>query len=338
MRKLLVALLLTVSAAAQTVDPNEISFGPFIPGPRDPSIGLAGAPHGILLAYSELDPATNVSVIRTVLLNHDGRQIGEVNTLAPVRANWPATSPNVVTDGTTFFVGWIERDPYNYTPRSSSGVRTDPRGKPAEPTRHLKGAEPTVVWNGVDYELHETSLGRVPFATPQANGWVDWTQRVPGTYLSFGGSRPTRPFTIKWHILTADGVTEGVFADMNRFGSQPAVSAEGDDLLIIWRAGTALRGMRVVDGERKSLFEKDLDDISDPALAGSLVVFEKGGRIYGSLVDGDSFRAPFPISDGFGADSAPKVHHFGPDIYLVTWVRDHGPAVSFRARYVGTAR
>jgi hypothetical protein len=341
----LFALLLSASLGAQTVDPNELTYGPFLPGPRDTSFSVAVAPHGLLLAWSEADSETGLASIRTGLLNHDAQLIGSIHTISPANNNRSATTPVVATNGESFFVAWIERDASSYTPRGVAGVLTDATGQPGETSRVIgpppeSDTSPALVWDGIGYRVHAAPR-RVPFATPQANGWVDWTPvpsrsncvwscRWPPTY--------TKPeYILDWAILTRDWIRTGRQQEIGYTSRAPAIIATGDDLLVIWSTDGGLKAMRIVDGELSTTFrlEHYLAARSAPAMAGSLVVFAQNGDIFGSVINGDTFGAPFEISTGESADDLPRVFQVSANRYLVTYVRaDISPTVKLAGRFV----
>lgn len=344
-RLLLLPFLLTVSLAAQTVDPNELTYGPFAPGPRDASFAVAVAPHGMLLAWSEADPATGLASIHTGLLSHDARLIGPIHTIAPMNASRAATTPAVATNGESFFVAWVERDAWSYAARAVAGVLTDGSGQPVEGSRTLgpppeDGAAPALVWDGIGYRVHDAPR-RVPFATPQANGWIDWTPvasrsncvwacRWPPTY--------TKPeYLLDWAIIAHDFIRAGRQREIGYSSAAPAVLAAGDDLLAVWSTDGGLKAMRIVDGELSTTFrlEHPLAVRSAPSMAGSLVVFAQNGDVFGSVITGDEFGAPFRISAGSELDDLPRVYQVSPNRYLVTYVRsDISPAVQLAGRFV----
>lgn len=333
-------LLLATTAFGQQVSETELTYGPFASGPRDRSIAAAVAPHGILLAWSEVDPETQQASIRTHLVNLDGLPIGPVNTLPTARANHQATGPVIATDGETFFVVWTERDPYSYTPRILAGVTTNGVGKPLEGVRQMGAPrKPALVWDGVGYKLHDDRGYRVPFATPDANGWVDWTPGIKAIHAYPWGGRPGRPFSVHWAIVTRDWIRSGTWSANTHLGSAPVVSAEGSELLIVWGTDDGLEGLRVVEGRAGDRFELASVFARDtwPAIGGRLVVFAKDGDIYGSLVTGSVFGVPFPISAGDEVDDLPQAYPLGYDRYLVTYVRSRGGTIELVGRFVDTS-
>lgn len=310
-------LLLAVTVAAQTVEPAEQVYGPFVPGPRDPSFSVAVAPHGMLLAWSEVDPGTGLAVIHTALLDLDARAVAPIRKIAPFRGSYPATNPQVVTNGDTFFLTWLERDRYNYKPRGISGVTLDAAG---EPTSQARG-----------FGAVSESPRRVPFATPQANGWVDWSDDC--VWCRHHDAR----YQLDWTVITSEWIRTGSRIDFDYAGSAPAVTAAGNDLLIVWSTDTGLKAFRVTDGKAEDAFLLHHPDAAGtaPSMADSFVVFARGGDVYGSIITGDEFGPPFPISTGPALDDLPRVYAVGGNRYLVTYVREtHPAAVSLAGRFV----
>lgn len=333
-------LLLATAAFGQQVSENELSYGPFTSGPRDRSIAAAVAPHGILIAWSEADPDTQRASIRTALFDLDGQLIGAVNPIPTARANHQATGPVLATDGETFFLVWTERDPYSYTPRLLAGVKTNGVGKPIEAVQQMGAPrKPALVWDGVSYKLHDDRGHRVPFANPDANGWIDWSPGVKPVHAYPWGSRPGRPFSVHWAIVTADWIRSGTWSATTHIGNAPVVSAEGSELLIVWSTDDGLEGLRVVDGRAGDRFQLDSVFARDtwPAIGGRLVVFAKDGDVYGSLVTGSVFGVPFPISAGEEVDELPQAYPLGHDRYLVTYVRSRGATIELVGRFVDTS-
>lgn len=321
----LVLLLLTIHANA-----GETTFGPFVTGPRDPSFAVAFGSEGMLAAWSQLDPASNVALIHTALFDLDGNRIGPIHKLPTVGLGVPATSPAITTDGTSFFVAWIERDPYRYSGRSDAGVFTDGTGQPIEKPRRLGAAStvtPAVIWDGVEFRFHEKSQ-RVPFATPWVNGWVDWASYQPPIHCGMTCyGPPERPlYILHWSVISHDWIRSGKFQARGYLAAGPAVTAQEDDLLLVWSSPSGLEALRIVDGFAGTTFSLPNPIAADvtPAMAGSLVVFEKKNDIYGSIVDGDRFIQPFVITDTEEHEGSPRVYQIGERRYLVTYTRAAG--------------
>lgn len=358
----IILLFAATTAAAQVVDTAEQTFGPWDSGPQSPP-ALAVTPNGLLLAWSEVDPVTRLAMIRIAPLDFALRQTGPAHTFASLRTNQHATTPSIATDGTTFFVAWVERDPYTYKPRNVSGVLTGTTGAPIGATETLGSAgdaAPALIWTGLEYRYfgaasHAISpLGavtvvnrknapqRVPFATPDANGWVDWVVYVPPRMCGFGChmSPPSRPvYILTWDVVTPEWIRTGSVREHDTVAEAPAVTADGKNVLIVWSDPSAMKAFRIIDGEATEMFRlADKRAIeAKPAVAGSLVVFEHKRNIFGSIVTGNSFGPVFPISDGPEDDSTPGVHAIGHDRYLVSYVRDFGGSISFVTRIVNAA-
>lgn len=343
---LLLASLITVRAAAQIIEPNELTYGPFEPGPREHSFAIGIAPHGMLLVWSEVDQETRRAAIHTGLLNFDAQLIGPINKLPAARTFLHNTTPAVTTDGKSFFVAWVDRHPYYHTPTRVSGLQTDLLGAATEGPRifgdSYAGSTPSLVWDGISYRLHADGHRRVPFANGQANGFVDWFPIVPEKICPtcgppFAHSEPA--YRLDWGILSHKWLRSGRFTDTGYTGVAPAVAADGHDLLIVWTTPKGLSGLRVTDGVEGKQFKAGypINPETSPAISGSLVVYENDGDIYGSMVEGDTFGEPFPISTGRDRDTLPKVYGFGNGRYLVAYVREHFASwVSLVGRFVTT--
>ncbi len=335
-------------------------YGPFEPGPRDRAPAVAAAPHGLLMAWSEIEPGARVASIHTALFDHDARRIGPVHKLASTRANVHATTPAIATDGEKFFVAWLERDRHGLTAREVAGVLTDGTGMPLRGTESFGAAvagAPSLVWFGLEYRLFGeknfsispagdvkiVNFGvtpqRVPFATPDANGWIDWSTEPPGRpCISFcGGILPTPAASIiEFAVVTPDWIRSGRIRETGfHLGAAPVVEAAENDLLVVWGTPQGLKAQRIDDGETARTFTLADPRARDAALsmAGSLVVFDSGFDIYGTNVTGDAFGPIFPISTGEEFDQHPRVRRVGEHRYLVTWLRDNA---TIHAQFVET--
>lgn len=353
------ALALTTSLAAQTVETTEQTYGPFTPGPEN-AMALAAAPQGLLLVWSEIAPGTDLARIHTGLLGFDGRLNGEIHVLPATRSDLHAVAPAVTTDYDRFFIAWRERSAADNRGARVSGMILDRSGAPTGELYDFGAAvdgAPAVLWDGLTFRVYgnETykikpddgtvtrSRGqaprRVPFATPDMNGFVDWRSIEGDRRCVYAWTcSPVDLYSLSWSILTHT---------TSRFGGQwfsgytsaaPAVVAEGKDLLIVWSTSRGLAGLRFHDGRKLGdpfTLKNVLAERTAPAMAGPLVVFAKDGNVYGSLVGEKSFGQPFPISADGEWDTLPRVYHVGTDRFLVTYVREHAPgSVSLVGRFV----
>lgn len=355
-------LLFAVSAGGQTVDPNETTYGPFKPGPRDRAAAVAVAPHGMLMAWSEIEPGSRVATMHTALFDFDAKLAGPIHTLPATRPNVHATTPAIATDGSRFFVAWLERGRFSELAENVAGVLVDGNGTPLRGTESFGEAvagAPSLVWNGVDYRLfgaanHSISTDgeiavvsygvapqRVPFASPYGNGWIDWSnERGRPQCFTWCGGMPVSPnlYLLDYAIVTHDWIRTGRIRDTGHLGfGPPAIEPAGDDLLVVWSTPAGLKAQWIIDGEPARSFTANDPKLSGASIsmAGSLIVFDFGFDIYGVTVNGDSFGDIFPISAGDHFDSQPRVHRLGQRRYLVTYVRDgEGPEVSIVNRFV----
>jgi hypothetical protein len=349
MRVIAAALALFVCIEARA----EVVYGPFEPGPRDRA-AVAVAAHGMLVAWSEIDPGSRVATIHTALHDFDARRIGPVHTLPSTRANVHASTPSIATDGSRFFVAWLERDRHATTPRDVAGALVDGNGMPLRGSEGFGAAvagAPSLIWNGLEYRLFGTgnhavsadgavrivSFGvtpqRVPFANPDANGWIDWSNErvrpIQPPCISFcGGGFPPRPeYGLDYAILTGEWIRSGRLRYNGSFGSAPVVAANENDLLVLWTDPQGLQAQRIDDGEAGAAFNLADKRLADNVLsmAGSLIVFEYQYDIYGVQLTGSAFGQVFPISNGADDfDTLPLVTVAGPDRYLVTFLREGG--------------
>lgn len=333
----------------------QLSYGPFVSGPRDHSFAVSVAPHGMLVAWSEIPENETYAAIHVGLIDFDGQLISPIRTLAPFATEVHVTSPQIATDGERFFVIWIERDRSSWLPARVAGTIVDSSGAPFGNTINLGRAgegTPALVWNGLTFRVDfqashsvtphgvatrlpgEPATQRVPFATPEANGWVDWSDgRAMPCYMGPGcyGHPGTQVYQLQWTVLSSNWFRTGAHNETGYVGGRPAVLAQEDDLLVIWRDPRGLLGMPIVDGRAQRTFRLTLTrQPSEPAAAESLVVFETGGDIYGvPIVEGRAFGEPFAITTTKEFETLPRVYLVGPNRYLVTWVADRIPSRTY---------
>ena len=354
--------LFATAAGAQIVEEHEQTYGPFEPGPKDRAPAIAAGPAGLLLAWSEIDPAADVAVIHTTLLNYDAEKIGPIHKLPVRNRKMHATTPVVAGDGSNYFVAWLERERWSEVAREVSGVLVDRFGKPlAEPVFLGTAVEgsPALVWNGLEYRVfgdasyavdlqgsaNVVHFGyaprRAPFATPWGNGWVDWSNEsrtaCTPTFFFLCFPRLIRNYHLDWSILTPEYIRTGRLTESGYTSRAPVVTAEEDDLLVVWGTTQGLKAARIENGETVRTFQLVDGRAADasPSLAGSLVVFDLLGDVFGVVIDGDTFGQVFTIADGGEWNSSPRVHIAGPGRYLVTYLREgDGPYTYLVGRFV----
>lgn len=347
--------------AAITLLAAQQIYGPFQPAPRDRAPAVAAAPHGIVLAWSEIEPGARVASIHTALFDHEAQRIGPVHKLASTRANVHATSPTIATDGENFLVAWIERDRHSLEAREIAGVLTDRTGAPLRGTESFGPAvpgAPSVAWLGLEYRLFGAAsysispagdarivnfgvaAQRVPFATPDANGWIEWANepsRPQCPFLLCGGILPMPGWNLDYAVVTRDWIRSGrVRRNGYMLSLPPVVDASENDLLAVWISNQGLEAQRIVDGEPQpqlSYPDRRARDAVALSMAGSLVVFESGFDLYGVVVTASGFGTIFPISTGEAFDQQPRVTRVGAHRYLVTWLRD---SAAIQAQFVDT--
>jgi hypothetical protein len=297
-------------------------------------------------------------------LNFDGLLAGPVNTLPTSREKVHATKPAIAADGTSFFVAWLETYRFNSNEREIAGVLTDGDGKaiaaPVNLGLAVEGA-PALVWNGLEYRLFASAsygIGldgaariihfgdasrRVPFATPDANGWIDWSNELPrpacSPFLFFCGLSPQIPaaYNLDFTVVTPDWIRTGRLREQSYNATEPALVASERDLLLLWTTPQGFKGARLAGGETVRTFTLADPRAAEtrPALAGSLAIFSRDGDVFGLPVEGDSFGSVFAISSGEPWDSEPRVYPAGENRYLVVYVReDEGDSVTLATRIV----
>jgi hypothetical protein len=353
-------LLITTSLAAQTVDTTEQTYGPFAPGP-DSSMAVAAAPQGLLLAWSEVEPATGRARIHTGLLGFDGRLMGGIHVLPALDESRDAIEPAVTTDYDRFFIAWRERTPGDDRSQRQAGMILSREGAAFGELYDFGGAvegSPAILWDGLVFRVYggETfkvrpdgavsrtrgqAPRRVPFATPDMNGWVDWDTNDRRCNPVVWFCNPLDYYRLNWSILSATGTRTGSLTQWGYTGGAPAVVADGKNLLIVWSTERGLAGQRLSARSREGdpfNLRSTLAARSTVAMAGTLAVFESGGNIYGTVVAEESFGTPFPISADGEWDTRPGIQLVGKDRYLVTYIREHAPgSVTLVGRFVSLA-
>lgn len=98
-----------VLAAATIVWPEEQSYGPYL-RPDDGRHALAVARSGVLLAWSEREKPFAPARIRVALLSRGAQLISPISILPVSRESADGIRPAVASDGTNFFVAFIEDD------------------------------------------------------------------------------------------------------------------------------------------------------------------------------------------------------------------------------------
>jgi len=351
-----IALLLFATAAnAQWVSPVEQSYGPYLA----PSIGaepaIVASNHGVLLAWSELDPITKISAIRTGVLDFNGRLVSPITKLPTYLAAADALGPVVATDGETFAVAWQESS------TRGAAIALDANGATtAQPLLfgradvRLRGTPP-LIWNGEAYQIHglafdhnsvpvfpETNLpASLRYAAGGAFVGMTWVSN-PRTYrcgwgIGHGCNWFDAEFIITWEIVRGKQHAQRS-KQMDYYATDPIVAGDDDELAIVWRAPDTFTGIRV-DGEfNNSSFTflkftlRESLDITRPegiAFDGErwLVVFTRNDDIWGAFIDRNrtshDFES-FPIATGGRKESNARVTTLAPGRFLVSYSSDIG--------------
>lgn len=100
-------------------------YGPYQHGPHDFAPVVAVAPHGMLMAWSEIEPGARVASIHVALLNHpDWVRSGRIR-----ETGFNARAPAVVADGDDFLIIWS-------TPRGLKAQRIEDGELRQQPSIH----------------------------------------------------------------------------------------------------------------------------------------------------------------------------------------------------------
>lgn len=317
----------------------QFAYGPFHPAPGDQTFNVAVTETRMLMTWSEVPKRSKHSAIHVALLDGDAQFVSAPYRIEPIDANADATGPVIATDGEDFFVAWTEGE-------HTAGVIVDETGLPSTMPRRYGAAVaggPSVVWDGAAYRLfgdasyaiapdgtaekiHPADTPqRIAFANGKALGWVDWNL-ISGRGVHCGMNpsmciyAQTYFYRLNWAIVTPEWITTGERQETFYPSDKPAVAANGEDLLIVWRAMPGLRAMRIDDGVAQPYVDFPNRRIYGlPSAAGSLVVYEQDGDVFGVRVFHDGFGTPFLIAKTESAHGAPRVFAAGPDRFLVVY-------------------
>lgn len=351
-----IALLLFATAAnAQWVSPIEQSYGPYLAPPTGAEPAIVASSHGVLLAWSELDPITKISEIRTGVLDFNGRLVGPITKLPTYLAAADALGPVVATDGETFAVAWQESS------SRGAAIALDANGVPVAQSLLFGragvklGSTPTLIWNGEAYQIHGLAFDRnsVPvfpetdlaanlrYAANAASVGMTWVSHLAG-YRCTIGSHGCRwfdaEFIVTWEIVRGKDRQQSSKSWTYYTVTTPIVAGDDDEMAIVWRAPDAFVGTRVVDGQFRSSFTfltlTALEQINAGQPEGIafdgeqwLVVFTRDGDIRGAFIDRNrtshDFES-FPIATGDRAESNARVTTLAPGRFLVSYSSDLG--------------
>ncbi len=352
----LVFLLAALDASARWISPVEQSYGPYAPAPLGSQPALVAAQNRVLLAWSEIDPVAHASRIHVGLLDFDGRLVSPIGKLPLFSSGGLAWSPVVATDGSGFYVSWVE-------PVGApliAGIALDATGRPIGSPRFLgravTSAKPVTAWTGSAYVVGPESfpitldqVGEPMFAPIQvptgfryaADGMlvgvtsVSHREEVRCNIARPGCAVFPAQFEVTWTLRRGgDGWGDSYAAPY--FATTPVIAA-GADLAtaIVWGAetspATTLRGIRVVNAGYHSSFDIETDPLELPPRAEAiafdgerwLVVTTSGGDVHGAFVDqsGSRFKT-FAIANSARIESRSQVIALSPGRFLVTYDSD----------------
>lgn len=318
MRQLVVVLLLMTAAAhAQSVSPLEQNWGPYQRPQEGFATAGAASARATLLAWSAVDPDSRRARVHTMLLSLDGRRVSPPAMLPAFNPTVSALDPVVVSNGESFFVVWTEGE-------FPVGVAIDARGRaqgvPERFERLGFGRKPVVYWDG---RMWQVSGGQSPDVAVSSAGslfLLDWAN-VPVCFVLCGGLGPR--FQIDWMLYTAGGSARGRVME-SYVGKIPSAGGGGDQYLMVWESPRGLSATRVRNGETGSIMRLDgeieQDTRAQVAFDGThyLIVFENNGDVFGALVGATNFiEKPFPIAVSVRAEQRPGVVAVAPGHFLV---------------------
>jgi hypothetical protein len=351
---ILAFLLASASAHAQWVSPVEQSYGPYKAAALGGQPALVVSQQHVLLAWSEVDPITNLTEIRTGLLDFSGRLVTPTHALPQYGFGGTAWAPSVASDGNGFFVGWTE--PVGAPAFIGMALDRDgkPIGQPRYAGRATAAATPVTGWSGTAYfsgaDGFQTAFDRkgepvvMSAAIPigfrySADGMLvglTVTSNRPQRRCTFGfgyicWDEPGK-FQLRWTLRRdGDGWTDFLIAPYYGY----AVTAAGSDLntAIVWRAETApeaIRGVRVINGGLESSFKIQAHPLRMPmpesmAWDGErwLLVMTLENDVYGAFIDrtGGTFQ-PFAIANSARNESHAQVVALSRGRFLVAYDSD----------------
>lgn len=351
------------NAAAQWVSPVEQTYGPYGRAAGDSGPALAGARGGVLLAWSEIDPITRVSSIRTGVLDSDGRLTTELTTLPTFTAGASATNVHVATDGETYFVCWLEKEISWHV----VGILVDAQGRPASALMsfgHLQTQESSVllVWTGDSYFLWAggelSSIRRegtfatasgvlapdAAYASRNTLVGIDWSSTDTHIGCNFG--RPgcaqiPAIFKLQWTIVHPDR-TDQKSREFNHYSTGVVVDGDEREMAVAWDTADSLSGARIVDGALKPGFRVNGGKAVPDSIAFDgerwLITFEKGGNVFGAFIErGTREATPFAIASSLRHESRSHAYVIAPGRFLVSYTSDEDGDLRFAGRVVTPA-
>ncbi len=344
---LLVSLFFALTIHAQRVSPIEHE----LPASGNPP-ALAVRGDRMLLAWSEIDATTRQAAIHTAWLDLDGRFVSNINTLPTYTSGVDATMPSVATNGSGFYVAWIEN---NVAAGIALDAAAQPIGTPrvvgASRTRPVLGSlngSYIAVVGGAGFTIGaDGTLQFAPLVIPSAYSYasndtivgVTWSS-FPRTYrcisLGLGTCYWAEPVVdISWR-LSRNGSLSSESYTAAQHATNLVHGGTDRTLAMAWNANNSIRGIRVFDGRYNSEF--GIDGSGTPiAIAGDgehfFVVMESNGHVRGAIIDRKlSHFDSFAITDGASFESNVQVVTLGPERFLVVYNRENG----FASRIVMT--
>jgi hypothetical protein len=349
-KKIACAILLAASVRAQTLSVEQ-SYGPYVRPDRGIDHSVASARSGALLAWSEID-TDGYARIHIGLLDDHAQLISPITILPAEAGDRHDFAPSVATDGTSFFVAWVER--IRGRDLQLMGVPVDARGSAGAPRTYgsvanvaLTPVSSEVIWDGASYQVSGAANA---FTIARDGTLLGTSNRKTGSVMnpetgvvasatittkpifgppgcSFFHCRQTNTeYDLVW---TAGPKTGTFFIGYDDPVSAPAIAVSGDRFVIAWTTAHGAGYFVTGDGGNHVWGEADITvkpglDCDD----------EKCVLAYGST-SGDVHALAFPVAQLFGPamlpiaaterlERAPQVRALGGQRFLVSYRSDDG--------------
>jgi len=342
-------LLVATAARAQTLG-IEQSHGPYARPALDSQLALAAARNGVLLAWSETDPASGRARVRTAMMDIGGHIVSPIATMPVLDAGADAYTPSLASNGTSFYLIQIEVR----TNQATVGIPLDSSGRPSAAPRALIAGDtltPSVIpsisvgWNGSSYMVtapsgiytvaqNGTLLASTPSTPPTARTWGGVTPR--GFTTAVYRRQVTCFFfcnitSVREEVVWTSGTRSGIHLPAKPpAGASMVIAGNRSESLIAWITGLGIEYFVIADsGPRDVLVPALVDAGQELAMACSdrqciIAYGTVAGDIYGLLIDEGRADYPkvFPIATSGRRESRPEITYAGSGLFFAGYFSD----------------